>query len=570
MRVAALATLVFAFNPIQTEAVSYISGRTSSLMALFYLLSLSGFIQAEMAGVGRLRRIANYILCGAAGALALLSKETAITLPAAFLLYDLCFMRNNNFRSFKPRLVWLYGPVVFIVAGVFYFSPSLWVHVVHWWQKLSPGYALQQLTVIPFGAKMVLFPINQVFDYDWPYLSLSTDTLRIITSLGAMGLFIALWIKYYRVYPLAAFGIGWFLIILSPTNSFLPRMDLLSERNLYLASFSLILMGAGLAEWVGFGPRSGKKSRLMVTVCATVAVLCFMSLLVHRNAVYKSNVSLWEDALKKNPGKPRIYHNLSHFYTEIKDFDNAFIMLKKLAASNATPYYRSYAHTNLGNIYALWGDMTNAEREFVKAVNIYPRLPSGHFNLGVLFATRGMDEEANAAFDRARAARKYHPQAHLLPPKIALYKGRVLLNLKRYEEAEKEVRQFLITKPEHAEGQLLLGQILVASGRTGEATAHFQAMRSLLSEHPVLARTEASLARLYLQDQKTGKAIAALERSLAIDPKHGSRQYFLGKLYWQQGDESKAADHIRRALELNLDAALMLEAEALLTEIESR
>ncbi len=570
LRIAGLTALVFAFNPIQTEAVSYISGRTSSLMAMFYLLSILGFIHAEIRKTSWMGRVACYNLCCLAGAAAIFSKETAITLPAALLLYDLCFMRNEYFRAFKPRVLWLYGPVLITLSCLFFISPSMWQHVVSWSQKINPGYALQQLTVIPFGAKMVLFPINQVFDYAWPYSSLSTDTLRIITSLFAVGLLSGLWLKLYRAFPLAAFGIGWYLLILSPTNSFLPRMDLLSERNLYLASFGLLLLGAGIADRVGFGSRSSKSARTVVTLCAAVVVLCFMSLLIHRNMVYESNISLWEDALKKNPGKPRIYHNLSHFYTEIKDFDNSFIMLKKLAASNATPYYRSYAHTNLGNIYALWGDMANAEREFVQAVQIYPRLPSGHFNLGVLFATRGMDKEAHASFNRARAAKKFHPEKHLLPAKVALYQGRVLLNLKRYKKAEKEVRTFLKKKPEHVDGQLLLGEILEASGKSNEAVAWYQSIRSSLKDSRIMARIEASIARLYINEQLWDQAIEALERSLSFDPKNGPRQYFLGKLLWEHGNQSQATRHIRQALALQLDPSLTLEAEALLTEIESR
>ncbi|QPJ62185.1 MAG: tetratricopeptide repeat protein [Candidatus Nitronauta litoralis] len=569
MRIATLTALVFAFNPIQTEAVSYISGRTSSLMAMFYLLSLMGFIQAETRQISWKGRVFCYSLCFLAGASAILSKETAITLPAALLLYDVCFMRNKNFRTFKPRILWVYGPVLLSISCLFFLSPSMWEHVVTWSQKINPGYALQQLTVIPFGAKMVLFPINQVFDYDWPYSSLSTDTLRIFSSLLAVGIFSGIWLKLYRAFPLAAFGVGWFLLILSPTNSFLPRMDLLSERNLYLASFGLLLIGAATAECVGFGARSSKIARLLVTVCAAIVVVCFMTLLIHRNAVYESNISLWEDALKKNPGKPRIYHNLSHFYTERKDFDNAFIMLKKLAASNATPYYRSYAHTNLGNIYALWGDMANAEREFVQAVQIYPRLPSGHFNLGVLFATRGMDKEAHLSFNRARAAKKYHPQKHLLPPKIALYQGRVLLNLKRYDRAEKEARRFLKEKPNHIDGQLLLGEILEEGGKSQEALDWYQSIRTKIKEKHLSARIEASIARIHLNHEQWKQAIGALERSLTFDPTNGPRQYFLGKLFWEHDNRAKAEKHIREALALHLDPALTLEAEALLTEIES-
>ncbi|MCA9483425.1 MAG: hypothetical protein KC553_06820 [Nitrospina sp.] len=567
LRVACVTTLAFALNPIQTEAVSYISGRTSSMMAMLYLFSLSGFILAELKSTRLAGRIGGYVLCVVCGGMALLSKETAVTLPASIFLYDLCFMRNAHFRPFKPRLLWIYAPILLALGGVVFKSANLQERIVTWLGRTNPGYALQQLTVIPFGAKMVLFPINQVFDYDWPYATLSTDTLRIVSSLGALALLGFIWYRLYRAWPLAAFGLGWFLIVLSPTNSFLPRMDLLSERNLYLPSFGLLLWGAGFADWVGFNPGRSPLFRKIAAACMAVTIACFAVLLVHRNAVYESNITLWEDALKKNPGKPRIYHNLSHFYTEAKDFENAFIMLKKLAASNATPYYRSYAHTNLGNIYALWGDMQNAEREFIQAVDIYPNLPSGHFNLGVLFATKGMDREANAAFDRARETRKFHPDKNLLPVKVALYKARVLFNLKRYAEAEREARLYLSEKPGNENGILLLGQILDANGKAGEAIALLQSVQG--GSPQFLATVQASLAHLHIEQQDWNRAIGWLKRSVQTDPSNAPRQFALGRLMWRQQKNPAAARHLKQAIALQLDPASTLEAETLLTEIES-
>ena len=65
-----------------------------------------------------------------------------------------------------------------------------------------------------------------------------------------------------------------------------------------------------------------------------------------------SNISLWEDTLKKSPYDLKVLHNLSHFYLEKKDHEKALVTLVKLSRSNASAFYKSFAHSNLGSIHA--------------------------------------------------------------------------------------------------------------------------------------------------------------------------------------------------------------------------
>src|SRR5438067_7382063 len=70
-----LPALLFALHPMQTEAVTYISGRSSSLMATFYLGAILAYLRGAHWGWSCLLF-----------ALALATRETAVTLPAALLL----------------------------------------------------------------------------------------------------------------------------------------------------------------------------------------------------------------------------------------------------------------------------------------------------------------------------------------------------------------------------------------------------------------------------------------------------------------------------------------------------
>ncbi|MFQ5481292.1 MAG: hypothetical protein ACE5ER_00935 [Nitrospinaceae bacterium] len=472
IRIAGLTGLMFALHPIQTEAVTYISGRSSGMMAFFYLLSLGCFFLASLRETRRAGTLIFYTLCVASGFLALLSKETAATLPVALFLYDLCFMRREGFKPFRQRLLWVYLPLPCLIAGLVYFSPGIKFFVQQWFERINPGYALAQVQVTAFAAKMVLFPINQTFDYEFPFAVFNTEPWRVANTVLMGFLFLGVWGWLFIRFPLGAFGLGWYLLVLFPTNSILPRMDLLSERNLYLPAFGLLIfLAAALDRIIHAQDFSERLRRRLGSLAAAAIILCLFGLLGHRNTVYENNITLWEDALEKAPGKARIYHNLSNFYTEAKDYGRAFVMLKKLAASKALPYYKAYAHSNLGNLHVLWGDMAQAEREFTESVAWDPDLPSGHFNLGVLYAQRQQYAKAHAAFQLARQAQARFTRAMILPPLVDLYEARVLFHLNRFEEAEREARSFLRHQPRNREVTLLLASILRETGREKDAQA---------------------------------------------------------------------------------------------------
>ena len=70
-----LTALLFAIHPVQTEAVTYLCGRSTSLMAFFYL---AGFY-AYQAGVEENRGALIYMVGPVLFVLALLTKEVAVT-----------------------------------------------------------------------------------------------------------------------------------------------------------------------------------------------------------------------------------------------------------------------------------------------------------------------------------------------------------------------------------------------------------------------------------------------------------------------------------------------------------
>ncbi|HKL23078.1 MAG TPA: hypothetical protein VJ904_14825, partial [Tichowtungia sp.] len=94
-----IAAAIFLLHPLQTQAITYIVQRYTALMAMFYLASLAAFAWARLS-----RSWPLFALAAACGVLAMLSKQTAATLPLALILIELLFFRR------------LSRPAVFVLA----------------------------------------------------------------------------------------------------------------------------------------------------------------------------------------------------------------------------------------------------------------------------------------------------------------------------------------------------------------------------------------------------------------------------------------------------------------------
>src|SRR5438105_8847143 len=104
-----LAGAMFALHPVQVEAVAWITERKNVLMGFFFLLTLLTWVEFLVQPTRRRWRL--YLLALVLYALALLSKTTACTLPAALLLFLWFHQRAIN----KERLVEI---VPFVVLGI--------------------------------------------------------------------------------------------------------------------------------------------------------------------------------------------------------------------------------------------------------------------------------------------------------------------------------------------------------------------------------------------------------------------------------------------------------------------
>jgi tetratricopeptide (TPR) repeat protein len=307
-----LAALLFAVHPVQTEAVTYVSGRSVSLMAFFYLGSLLAWLRGRECGSRFLLYVASPMLFF----LAALSKEVALTLPFALLLAEA--LRGDG-RGWKPALAaqavhW----AMFILLALAFIVHSGYGRLLEacFDIRTAASNLFTQIHGVAYLLSRLVLPHALNIDPDLPVYpgwapSLLPEALFLILLLaaGVYGL---------RRRALAGFGILWFLLHLAPTNSFIPRLDVANDRQLYLASWGLFLAlasGAGILRERGWGR--------WVTAGAVLIVVLLGGITVRRNEVYRSEIALWEDTAAKSPGKARVHNNLGYAYERAGRFGEA-------------------------------------------------------------------------------------------------------------------------------------------------------------------------------------------------------------------------------------------------------
>ncbi|MBI5419169.1 MAG: tetratricopeptide repeat protein [Deltaproteobacteria bacterium] len=301
-----VAALLFALHPVQTEAVTYVSGRSMSLMAFFYLGSLLAYDH----GARTSRRLWLQLVSPGLFLLAILTKEVAVTLPPALALWEMSRREGMEPWTVIARRQ---APHWILLACA---MATIAVH---------PGY--RDLLVFGFGARglwdNLLSQVNGVayllsrlvwvhrlnIDPDLPALTVWTPLLAVqavlLLSLLVLGM------SALRNAPRLGFGLLWFFLHLLPTNSVVPRLDIANERHLYLAVWGIFLaVGAG-AEKLRSAKSSAWRWVRIGMISGMIVLGCFTLM---RNDVYRSEAALWEDTAKYSPGKPRVHNNLGYAY----------------------------------------------------------------------------------------------------------------------------------------------------------------------------------------------------------------------------------------------------------------
>ncbi len=242
-RMALFGALLFAVHPIQTESVTYIISRTELLATFFYLASFLLFIQGALQNKFRF-----YLAALVTSLLAMASKEWAATLPAMLFLYDYMFISGGKLKNLKMRwkayliMILPWGLIAYIL--IVYLMPSTSAGFGISGQKgITPWtYLLTSFNVLWTYIRLLFLPINQNLDYDYSVAKTLFEFPTLLSFVGHAGIVVTAFRLYKKKgHLLIPFGVAWFYITLSPTQSFVPILDVIFEHRVYLPSIGFFV-----------------------------------------------------------------------------------------------------------------------------------------------------------------------------------------------------------------------------------------------------------------------------------------------------------------------------------------
>ncbi len=515
-RVALIAAGLFALHPIHTEPVAWIAAVTDLELAVFYLGTFLLFLKLPEAKNG-LRRRAAMCICFA---LALLSKEQAMTLPVFVMIFEHFYRDDRSTTTWKEKFsrygaLWIVAALYLTVRGFVMsgFAATIMRPGLSWHDTV-----LTAISLIGGYLGKLIWPARLSPFYVFHASHHLTDT-PVLLGLAGLAvcalLFAALWKRAHIV----SFAVVWIFLPLGPVlNARWMPASAFGERYLYLPSvgFCWLLSWAAVQIWSGGVPALPRP-----VARAVPALLCGIALLyavktVTRNrdwrddeALYQSAIGTqgdaslirsnlgsvefdrgnsqlaerdWLDAIATGPTNTHALDSLAllrqtqHRYFEALDYSSRALRIRPAD---------SFGRVTLAETLAAMGRNQEADWQFRIAITLSPLSTSAHNSYGKFLLAQSRSEDARAQFEQSVAA-DFNTDAYD-------QLGDIYLDWQDFPRAEKAFRHALAGNAFDSHAHFGLGRALEFSSRPAEALREYE---SGLAMDPSDATAKAAAKRL--------------------------------------------------------------------------
>jgi tetratricopeptide (TPR) repeat protein len=397
------AATVFALHPVNVESVAWITERKNVLMLFFSLLSVLCWV--EFVFISKPGRKAILLYAGSLlfCALALFSKATACTLPAALVL--ILWLKRSPVTAKR----WLQiAPYIAMAIGI-----GL---LVMWWEKHHQGMGVVNLglsgtekTLIAgralwFYLWKLIWPVNLAFSYPrwnidahsaWQYGWPVSFVIAIVCA----------WLLRNRLGRGPVTALLFFPAMLFPMLGFFPLYTFVytfvADHYQYMACIGPIAVAAGAAA-IAYR-KSGKNAKFIIASAAGVLLLTLGILTWRQCEAYTSRDTLWIDTLKKNPDSWLAHGELATSLYRQRKFDEALPHLDRLLelaqyVKKIHPRAYSDAYYCKGLIFTVKGRPEDAAEQYKMSLEVDDNSALVHYLLANILAKQGKIEEATAHY----------------------------------------------------------------------------------------------------------------------------------------------------------------------------
>ncbi len=502
-RVALIGAALFALHPIHSESVAWIAAVTDLELTVFYLATFLLFLNLPEAS-HKLR--ARGFMC-ALFALALLSKEQAMTLPVLTVIFE-HFYRDDRAMTTAWEKISRYAPL-WAMAALYFGVRSIVMGGVTS-IVLRPNLSLygaglsaialagQYLGKLIWPAHLAMFHVFHASEH-------LTDS-AVLLGLACILLCVILFAELWRRAHLLSFALLWMFLTLGPVlNARWMPAAVFGERYLYLPSIGFCwLVGWGVVQlWSGNAPALLRPFARAIPAMLAVVALVFAVKTVRRNRDWRSDEVLYRSTLQTQSDSPQI-------------------------------------HSNLGGTLFDRGDLDGAEREWLESLSLAIVNPNALDNMALLrrSASTGM---ANPLIIRcARCA-----QSGLCDRAHSPGRDARTLEVGRTAEAEWQFRVATTLSPLSIRAHNSYGKFLFDAGRLEEARAEYERSVAVDSTSQAYDR----LGDIYSGWHDTPRAEQAFRHALGLDPFDSHAHIGLGEVLESEGHPEDALHEYETGLE---------------------
>ena len=536
-----LAAAIFALHPVQVESVAWITELKNVESTLFYLLALLAWV--KFIGKPATPSWSFYWLALLFLVLALFSKTTACTLPAALLLILWWRREQIGLRRILQVLPFLLIGLAMGVLSV-------------WWEKHLGDYIdpdagahfgfVQKVLIatraVWFYAMTDLWPFNLTFIY--PRWEIDPNApLQYLGLAGCLVLALLLW-RHRRVLGQSVtVGVVFFVAALSPLLGFIPlytfRYSFVADHYQYLACAGLIVPVAALISNRMAGECPGR----IFFRGLSASLLLLLGILTWKRAdVYAVQETLWRDTIAKNPGCWMAHNNLGLGFFNKGQIEEAVSRYQD-AISLKSDY--AEAHYNLGIALFAKNQVDAAIDEYKEAIRLAPNYALAHNNLGVALVHKGQPDAAISQYQEAIRLRPDYAEAHN-------NLGLTLLSQGQLDAAISQFQESIRLNSVDAESHNNLGNALLQKGQTDEAVRQYQEAIRL---KPDDAGAFFNLGNALQKLGRTDEAIRQFQEAVRLEPENTGDHNSLGLALFAKNQIEGAITQFQEVIRLKPDDA---------------
>lgn len=419
---AGIGAALFAVHPIHSESVAWGAGRSDVLACGFSVAAATAYLHERWPPLRRAGIAAACVL------FAMLAKETAAAMLVIVPLSGLIIARSSQRVTVTagraerrrqrdktpavPNLVLRYAPFVVAFLGYAALRHASVGSMLGSTKAPEGGVASRLLAAVALYTGKLLLPVGQsayISDLPASALGMIAGGAVVVATLAAC---VLAWRTDERRVSLLLLWIG---LTVAPSLAIVWKIPAapVAERYLYLPSVGFCLL-AGYVAARAFAAGGAQRGAAVFIVAFALVGGAWAT--VRRNAVWRTNLSLWQDTAAKNTTDGLPMRSLATAYQQLGDAAKATEYFQVALQRRNDQIGLFTIYNNLGSLAMVAQRLDEAEGHYQRALTVNPNAPECLFNLGLIELTRTTAAAAASKREPGQRARQFFERAAQLSP----------------------------------------------------------------------------------------------------------------------------------------------------------